>query len=118
MKDHGGAARPDDRFATLPLAHQAPPRIEAGWAGSFVRLPVSTTSVPSTRRIEMSRVVKWPSGLNTMPTLLSSTRLIMMQVVGAGDRVSFARVGNTFVLTSGDWTREALLPARAGRFAP
>src|SRR5215470_19275020 len=53
-----------------------------------------------------------------MPTLLSSTSLIMMQVVGAGDRVSFARVGNTFVLTSGDWTREALLPARAGRFAP
>jgi len=38
-------------------AYLARPRIEAGWPGSRKRLPVSVTSVPSTRRMETSRVV-------------------------------------------------------------
>jgi TPR repeat protein len=33
------------------------PRMDAGWPGSEKRLPVSVTSVPSTRRMETSRVV-------------------------------------------------------------
>ncbi len=38
----------------LDLGYRARPRMDAGWPGSFKRLPVSVTFVPSTLRIETS----------------------------------------------------------------
>ncbi len=54
-----GANEADGPFSAA--GYRARPRIDAGGPGSGNRLPVSVTSVPSTRRIDTSREVKLPT---------------------------------------------------------
>ena len=54
--DNGGAGSSDGSVDTVSVVDLEldPPRIDAGWPGSFSDLPVLTTFVPSTLRIETS----------------------------------------------------------------